>query len=922
MLKRILSVLLCAALLLGGTALAAKEDDYTLPELLYQQFAVQDYPIRGSVAVTASGTASWLDFLLPLTASTLHVRLLNLEDSDDFQYQVFSQDDSGSQQGLTQLYRVGDTLYLRTDVLPDVLLSMPLAESAKSNPSFYSVLAEMMAQPDILWESMWQPALEEYLNELELWLADYAAEPDTMTENGELVMRVSYVIPADDVKEQTKLMWKQALYDETLLTLLRPMMTEEQQAAYLNPALGYFYDACIDALPLSGDLRLSRKFSARGDTLSVAVPRRKRNFFRRFADLFSPPKEDSSIVISHRERVVDSLPATAVKDTIAIVLRTLQDRVTSDRIGIYDRAWDEGMRLRYSNELVNTKIYRLIMDFEAEDTAFLLGKIDQTEAIRRRSSYVLGGIAAVAVVLMLLFVGILLRDINRSNRYRRALERANRDNEALLAAREKLMLAITHDIKAPLGSVMGYIDLLSRLTTGKREGLYLHNMKESSEHLLALVNSLLDFYRLDINKVDVDNVAFCPAQLFETIREGFAAMAQAKGIALVLEAGPGAGDEVMGDPFRIRQVADNLISNALKFTDEGSVTIRADVVEGRLVFSVRDTGRGIGREEKERIFQEFVRLRSAQGVDGFGLGLSIVDRLVKLLGGSISLESRLGEGSKFIVSVPVGRSSGKKPDGPQQPARTAARPDLKVLLIDDDPLQLEMTAGMCRQAGVAAECCQYPEYAAKLVAEGVFDAVFTDIQMPSADGFSVLAAVRGVDSAIPVVAVSARGEMDAGDFSARGFAGCLRKPFTANELVAVLNTVCGADAAVAPVGCGVAAAGAEQADGVDFSALTAYAGDDTAAARGILESFAEQGAANCALLERALDEGDTAALKAVAHKMTPIFTMLGAVQVAAALRTAESWEGPLTDTLCREVRTAAENIRAIIAEAQKKVSLS
>lgn len=159
------------------------------------------------------------------------------------------------------------------------------------------------------------------------------------------------------------------------------------------------------------------------DTLSVAVPRRKRNFFRRFADLFSPPKEDSSIVISHRERVVDSLPATAVKDTIAIVLRTLQDRVTSDRIGIYDRAWDEGMRLRYSNELVNTKIYRLIMDFEAEDTAFLLGKIDQTEAIRRRSSYVLGGIAIVAVVLMLLFVGILLRDINRSTRYRRALER-------------------------------------------------------------------------------------------------------------------------------------------------------------------------------------------------------------------------------------------------------------------------------------------------------------------------------------------------------------------------------------------------------------------------------------------------------------------------------------------------------------------
>ena len=627
---------------------------------------------------------------------------------------------------------------------------------------------------------------------------------------------------------------------------------------------------------------------------TVTVPRRKRKFFRRFADLFSPPKEEAGMIISRHERVVDSLPAPEVKDTIAVVLRTLQDRVTSDRIGIYDRAWNEGMRLRYSNELVNTKIYRLIMDFEAEDTAFLMNRFEQTEAIRRRSSLTLGVIAVAAVVLMLLFVGILWRDINRSNRYRRALERANRDNEALLAAREKLMLAITHDIKAPLGSVMGYIDLLSRLTGDKREELYLHNMKESSEHLLALVNSLLDFYRLDINKVDVDKVAFCPAQLFETIRAGFAAQAGAKGIGLTLDVEPAAGREVAGDPFRIRQIADNLISNALKFTDEGSVTIRVDVVQGRLVFSVRDTGRGIGREEKERIFQEFVRLRSAQGVDGFGLGLSIVDRLVKLLKGTISLESRLG-----------------------------------------------------------AECCQYPEYAAKLVAEGGFDVVLTDIQMPSADGFSVLAAVRGVNSALPVVAVSARGELEAGDFSERGFAGCLRKPFTANELIAVLDAVCGAGkarsaedaegaeksgAAGTVVGAGepvsagkhLGKRGADGAadnaavvseDGVNFGPLTAYAGDDAEAARGILESFAEQSAANCRLLERALESGDVAALRAVAHKMLPIFTMLGAAGVAATLRTAESWEGPLTDALCGEIGAAAENIRAIVAEAQKKVSL-
>ena len=647
---------------------------------------------------------------------------------------------------------------------------------------------------------------------------------------------------------------------------------------------------------------------------TTAVPRAKRRFFQRLGDLFSPPEADSSLVISRRETIAPVIPVDAVKDTIVLVLQALQDSVTSNRQGIYDHAWQEGLRLSYSNELVNTKIYRLIMDFEAEDTAYLMQRIERNEAFRRRSSRILGGVAIGAVVLMLLFVGMLWRDINRSNRYRRELERANRDKESLLEAREKLMLAITHDIKAPLGSVMGYIDLLARLTGDKRQELYLRNMKESSEHLLALVDSLLDFYRLDINKIEVTCVAFSPAQLFETIRAGFAAAAAAKGLELCLEAEPAAAGEVSGDAFHIRQIADNLISNALKFTDEGSVTLRVDVVRGRLVFSVRDTGRGIGREEKERIFAEFVRLSSAQGVGGFGLGLSIVDRLVKLLDGTISLESRLGAGSRVIVSVPVGEAAGSAPAEAGEPVPQAG---LRVLLVDDDPLQLEMTAAMCRRAGVGCESCQYPEYVAKLVGESRFDLVLTDIQMPSADGFGVLEAVRGVDPGLKVVAVSARGDLDAADFTSRGFAGCLRKPFTYSELVAAIRAACGSGETVPQGG----DPEIPSADGIDFTALTAYAGDDPEAARNILHSFAEQTAGNCTGLERALGEGDAAALKALAHKMLPIFTMLGAAEVAEALRRAETCEGPLPETLCGELRAAVEKIRAIVAEAEKTVSL-
>lgn len=680
---------------------------------------------------------------------------------------------------------------------------------------------------------------------------------------------------------------------------------------------------------IAGDTVPFRRI-VRQDT--IVEPRAKRRFLQRVADLFAP-QEDSSMVISRREVVGPMLPVGMVKDTIELVLRALQDSVASSRQTIYDRVWQEGLRLSYSNDLVNMKIYSLILDFEAEDTALLLRRIHRNEAIRRRTSHILGGVTLGSVVLMLFFVGILWRDINRGNRYRRELERANREKESLLAAREQLMLAITHDIKAPLGSVMGYIDLLARLTDDRRQELYLRNMKDSSEHLLALVNSLLDFYRLDINKIEVNRVAFNPAQLFETIRAGFAAAAAAKGLDLRLETGGGATRIVEGDAFHIRQIADNLLSNALKFTDSGWVKLRVDVVRGDLIFSVRDTGRGIGREERERIFAEFVRLSSARGVDGFGLGLSIVDRLVKLLDGKISLESRLGEGSRFIVTLPVretgevGTFSGSASDpesAAEAPAAESARQrEWRVLLVDDDPLQLEMTAAMCCRAGIAAESCPYPEYVGKLVGEGRFDLVLTDIQMPAADGFTVLKTVHEVDPALPVVAVSARGELDAADFREKGFAGCLRKPFTSGELLAAIRAACDEGPDSGEPGCsgGSGAADAPQPDRIDFSALTAYAGDDAEAARSILHSFAEQTAANCNDLEKALDAEDEAAVKALAHKMIPIFTMLGAREVAEVLRRAENRDEAAVGVQTAALRSVIGKIRAIVAEAEKKLTL-
>lgn len=656
-----------------------------------------------------------------------------------------------------------------------------------------------------------------------------------------------------------------------------------------------------DTLRAERDSARRERGAVSADT--VWTPFRHRDFFRRLSEWFVPPVAADTTRAEGSRSLVDSLPASAVTDTIVSVLRGLQDRVTGERIEIYDRAWNEGIRLSYSSRLVNEQIFRLLSDFQREDDAFLLRRIEEQERIRRRSSETLGWLAGAAVVLMLLFVAVLWRDINRSNRYKRELEEANREKQRLLEAREQLMLAITHDIKAPLGSLMGYIDLMSRLGTDRRQELYLARMHRAAEHLLELVRSLLDFCRLDMHKVEPLCVPFRPVQLFESVRDAFAPVAAERGIGLWLEADPSAGEEVTGDPSRIRQIVDNLVSNALKFTDQGSVTLRVRrTEEGRLLFAVRDTGRGIGPGERERIFREFVRLRSAEGSEGFGLGLSIVDRLVKLLGGRIELESEPGRGSEFTVSLPVGR--------PERPSVAEPRSvaGLRLLVVDDDPLQLEMTAALCRTEGIEAECCPYPEYAVRLVAERRFDAVLTDIQMPAMDGFRLLGAVHEVRPDLPVVAVSARSEP-----MPDGFAGVLRKPFAARELTELLARVCGA--------VGEARKPERETPG-GFGALTAFASGDAAAERRILETFAEENAAACDRLERAVADGDDETVCALAHRMAPICDMLGEREVAAMLRMLEREGTEMSDEARRgAVERTVEKIRDLVAEARKKVSL-
>ena len=536
--------------------------------------------------------------------------------------------------------------------------------------------------------------------------------------------------------------------------------------------------------------RVQRRVTARRDT--VVTQPKKKGFFRRLGEVFVPPRKDSAIQVQTTLEVATDtvLDAYNPVDSLHAKLRTVaqQKKATNSVIQRRKRT------LQRLDHALSARIDSLLKGYEQETLLRAREEAEYQKAVRHRSATIISGIAAGAVVLSVIFLVMIWRDVTRSNRYRRQLEEANRFAEELLASREKLMLAITHDFKAPLGSIMGYADLLSRLTVDGRQRFYLDNMKTSSEHLLKLVTDLLDFHRLDLHKAEINRVTFHPARLLEEIYVSFEPLTSAKGLSLKCEIDPELKGTFISDPLRLRQIVNNLLSNAVKFTSEGGITLTASFVpKGDSVFSgnhlklsVIDTGKGMEPGDRERIFQEFTRLPGAQGEEGFGLGLSIVRMLVQLLEGRIEVDSVLGKGSTFTLRVPlypvrVGEvesgelrveSSVQHDSAANSPLSTLNSPLINLLLIDDDRIQLTLTSAMLAQSGITSVSCLQLDELLEALRTDTFDALLTDVQMPAMNGFDLLNLLRASNipqaKTIPVIAVTARSDMQREEFLKHG----------------------------------------------------------------------------------------------------------------------------------------------------------
>ena len=662
---------------------------------------------------------------------------------------------------------------------------------------------------------------------------------------------------------------------------------------------------------------------------SYTIHHKPKKFFRRLADVFSPGKPDSTQVDNIiQEEYTDTIDeAYNPVDTIATMLTSIQHKVFQTR--------QESMRtldarinqLRIAGGRVSQRVNQLLDNIEDDEQKAMEVRIAHEQDIRQQAAWTMATIAILAVLLVLIFFTIIWRDITRSNHYRKELEKAKLYAENLLVAREKLMLTITHDIKAPAGSIIGYIDLLIRLVQDRRQQFYLHNMKSSANHLLDLITSLLDYHRLEAGKMDIHPVTFNPHELFESIYTSFLPGAEKKQLTLNFEENIPRTLNLEGDPFRIRQIAENLISNALKFTSQGSITIQVDYEQNRFTFRVEDTGCGMSIQEQQRVFQAFTRLQSAQGQEGFGLGLSITKKLVELLNGEITIESAPGKGSMFQVVLFLPKVT--KAPITQVETLSDDKKQWRILLIDDDRIQLNLTEVMIYDLFNHAQhsippvikCCTQPEELFKLIASETFDIVFTDIQMPAMNGFELLQKLRSLDvpqaKNIPAIAITARSDMDETDFCTQGFAGCLHKPFNQTELLKIFKAHMQEDWKENTVQTDSKPSDTECT--YNFSPLTAFSGDDPAAAHEILETFIGESTKNYERMKQALSNKDMADLCNVAHKMLPTFTMIEARKAIPALQWLEFHRGntDLSDEARQHADEALSCIADVIKEAKK-----
>ena len=655
---------------------------------------------------------------------------------------------------------------------------------------------------------------------------------------------------------------------------------------------------------------------------TVEVLKTRKGFFRRLADAFKKEHAETLSVKQDSNRaVIDSVTTPVnVAGNVANILEQIDKKEkveTQDHKQHINREMEE---LKMVSAKLALRSAKHLSDVHQREKDAMQESISKAMEARKHLLWQMELLAIVAFLAIVVMIWLIWRDAKKERIYQENLEAANEEIQRIMNQRERLLLTITHDIKAPAASISGFIDLMKDYVSNPQGIECLQNIKNSAAHLSHLVASLLDYHQLENGLMKVQPTSFSPAQLVAESVEGMRLRAEEKGLGISFECkikgmrtsdssdSPMKKEFFRADAFRIRQILDNLVSNAIKYTDQGSVTIQAQVskVVGKpmLTLSVKDTGKGMTSEEKQKVFHAFTRLKSAQGIEGTGLGLSITQELVSLLGGEIILHSTQGKGSTFIVTIPVepvpkeetqknqtevgdDKALDYNPEekendsaSPQVSVEKKKKPEFanhKILILDDDKLQLQLLQEMLRR--IVGDTWQV------FACNHVMDALTTlhneqpalmlmDIEMPEMNGMDMIAHINHTQ--MMVVAMTAHDTSILEQLQNAGFDDCLFKPFSMEKLSDILGIESQPQLDAQSETPSQPDLSSQQKSKPQLDSLLAFAGGDEEAAKEILDTVKQELAAHLENLKEAVEEESlsTDRIGKAAHKLLPIATMM------------------------------------------------
>ena len=578
------------------------------------------------------------------------------------------------------------------------------------------------------------------------------------------------------------------------------------------------------------------------------VVKTKRGFFRRLGDAFRKQHTDtvSTTRLTHQPSTATINHRLNIADSVANVLAEIhsEQQRASDRK--QNAISSRNRQLQRVSIQLTKRTWLLIEDIQSDEHNALQRVVGKAMSSRRAMIVRIAVLGLLAILSAAILVVYILRDIKRERRDRQRIIEAKAETERIMQQRERLLLTITHDIKAPAASIAGFIDLLSEYVDQPKAVGYLQNISGSAKHLLQLVSALLDYHKLESGKAERHEVSFAPAVLISECVAQMQPLAMEKKLKLATDVQVTESMLCRSDAFRIKQIVNNLVGNAIKYTDKGEVRVGVSIANRQLSISVKDTGCGMTPDELQTVFNAFTRLPGAQGKEGVGLGLTITREIVTLLGGEINVQSAKGKGSTFTVSLPVkivtnqgvhqqnkqtkgvqlsqlhqqsqqskqqlhqqsqrdsligALETSAPPKGKSQHLNTStSQPTISVVIVDDDRLQGQLLTEMLQRIeGISFNTTTtiHASEAIAIATKSAPNIVFTDIEMPEMNGSEIMRRIRNNaevqqrSCTTKFVAMTAHEQSIMPQLRSDGFDACLFKPFAVQTLAATICQLTG-----------------------------------------------------------------------------------------------------------------------------------